>query len=167
MNNPALTLGANLYKLWGALEFFRFSSRLNRTKYFIFYAVWILFYFLIFLKQNYPILVSIILILNTLNFYFSAKRRLNDINFSGLWLLLTFLLIWFFSSFIYTDLKQLCTSTGEYFSYALFLIGFFPGTKGVNKYGEQPKSLPKIYSYLLVMILGLIFIMCAIFGLPD
>lgn len=137
-------LNALFYFLYHALELFHFNSRINRTKFYLLLLFWIVVMpvFSLMLASR-PYLFWPILIVCMVHLFLLGKSRLNDMNMSGLWILILFLTIWFIGTFFQSDMEKLAEATGRYFVKFLLLIGLFPGSKEGNKYGEVPKLSPK------------------------
>ena len=127
-----------------AIGFFKLDPRLGRIKYLALTALWngfliVGYLFPAIVRMNFifsfPI-TCIIIFVCCVNLLLLSIRRLHDFNFSGWWVFLWLIpLIGFIWSFII-----LCS----------------PGSKGANKYGEQPTKA-NIFYYLLVLPSPIIF----------
>lgn len=127
-----------LTEFWRALEFFQFSTRLNRKKYCYLTIFWWLIFFIAFFLSNSLLTWIILFILIGPNLIALNFRRLNDLNISGLWSLL--IIIPFLALTVVIIPSNIFYGRLAYMMpLILFLVLIIPGSKTKNKYGEPPE----------------------------
>lgn len=118
------------------------------------------------------ILVLIIVVFNII----WTIRRLHDINFSGYWILapvifgliaIIFALLPFPADsptlFVLVSISIFFYGFSQL---ALFILTLIPGTKGVNKYGEEPEK-NNLFNYIFLVVFIIAFILMIIANIVE
>ena len=112
------------------IDFFKLNPRINRIRYFGLHSFWLgVFILTVSLGNIPPAINGIVYVSSSINILFIMIRRLNDFDFRGWWVLVPIL--------------------------PIIVLLFSPGTKGPNRFGDQPSAASLPYK-----LMGLIIPIC-------
>ena len=129
-----------------SIGLFVLPSRINRTDYFLFFMLWfVILCITVGVVSKVSIFFVILAILSLVNIISLIVKRMHDFNYNSTSILMLFIPL-----------------IGQVLGFAFFLI---PGTKGKNRFGDQPASLtkPKLIAAIVVLLLLSIVVVTFLF----